>query len=142
MCLEMSGCMCSQKSWRHDAVRIVEELFPGAPSEHWNMLLDLREGLLQGADWNSTLDIFLSCREELEADQYLPFYRLRRLLTESLRLEAGPGKEHVTPLKQVLMRKHRSLAEIKRAVSREVFEHDLSAAAGSPLDLRVVEVLR
>lgn len=142
MCWKMSGRMCSQKSWRHDAVRIVEELFPGAPCEHWNMLLDLREGLLRGGDWDSTLDIFLSCREELEADQYLPFFRLRRLLTESLRLEAGLGGEHVAPLKQVLMRKHRSLADIKRAVSREVFEHDLSAKAGSPVDLRVVEVTR
>jgi len=95
---------------------------------------------LDGKDWGSTLDVFLACRERLEEEQYLPFYRLRRLLTESLRLEAGWGKEHVAPLKQVLMRKHRSLADIKRAVSRELFEHDLSAAAGSPVDLRVVEV--
>ncbi len=33
--------------------------------------------------------MFLACRERLEAEQYLPFYRLRRLLAESLRLEAG-----------------------------------------------------
>lgn len=136
----MSGCIGSQKSWRHDAVRIVEELFPAAPTDHWNLLIDLRAGLLDGKDWGSTLDVFLACRERLEEEQYLPFYRLRRLLTESLRLEAGWGKEHVAPLKQVLMRKHRSLADIKRAVSRELFEHDLSATAGSPVDLRVVEV--
>lgn len=128
-----------QKSWRHDAVRIVEELFPGAPRDSWNMLLDLRSELLRGEDWDCTLDIFLACRERLEEGQYLPFYRLRRLLTESLRLEAGRGCGHVVPLKQVLARKHRSLADIKRAVSRELFEHDLTASAGHPVELRVVE---
>jgi hypothetical protein len=136
----MSVCPATPKSWRHDAVRIVEELFPGAPREDWNLLLDLRSGLLNGGDWDATLDIFLACRERLEEGQYLPFYRLRRLLTESLRLEAGRGSEHVVPLKQVLMRKHRSLADIKRAVSREVFEHDLSATDCLPVELRVVEL--
>jgi hypothetical protein len=135
----MSGRSEISKTWRHDAVRIVEELFPGAPQEDWNLLLDLRTGLLEGADWDGTLDVFLACRERLEEEQYLPFYRLRRLLTESLRLEAGRGGEHVAPLKQILMRKHRSLADIKRAVSREVFEHDLSAAACHSVELRVVE---
>jgi hypothetical protein len=135
----MSGCPSSLKSWRHDAVRIVEELFPGAPREEWNLLLDLRAGLLRGDNWDTTLDVFLACRERLEEEQYLPFYRLRRLLTESLRLEAGRGKEHIAPLKQVLMRKHRSLADIKRAVSREVFEHDLSATGCPAVELWVVE---
>jgi hypothetical protein len=135
----MSACSASPKSWRHDAVRIVEELFAGAPREDWNLLLDLRAGLLRGEDWESTLDIFLACRERMEEEQYLPFYRLRRLLTESLRLEAGSGSEHEVPLRRVLARKHRSLADIKRAVSREVFEHDLSATDGLALELRVVE---
>ena len=44
------------------------------------MLLDLREHLLQGDDWEETLDLFLACRERLEAEHYLPFYRLRRLI--------------------------------------------------------------
>ena len=136
----MSACSAaSPKSWRHDAVRIVEELFAGAPREDWNLLLDLRGGLLRGDDWESTLDIFLACRERLEEEQYLPFYRLRRLLTESLRLEAGCGNQHEVPLRRVLVRKHRSLADIKRAVSREVFEHDLSTTDGLALELRVVE---
>jgi hypothetical protein len=135
----MSACCPLPKSWRHDAVRIVEELFPRAPREEWNLLLDLRAGLLSGEDWDTTLDIFLACRERLEEEQYLPFYRLRRLLTESLRLEAGCGSEHEVPLRRVLARKHRSLADIKRAVSREVFEHDLNATAGLEVALRVVE---
>lgn len=129
----------AQKSWRHDAVRIVEELFSGSPKDSWDLLLDLREGLKRGENWERTLDVFLCCRERLEAEHYLPFYRLRRLLTESLRLEAGRGGEHVAPLKQVLVCKHRSLADIRRAISRELFEHDLTASAGHAVELRVVE---
>ena len=86
---EAGKCPTARKSWRTDAARIVEELFRCTPTDSWNMLLDLREHLLGGDDWNETLDLFLSCRERLEAEQYLPFYRLRRLLAESLRLEAG-----------------------------------------------------
>lgn len=128
-----------QKSWRQDAVRIVEELFAGTPKDSWNLLLDLRDGLKSGEKWDWTLDVFLCCRERLEAEHYLPFYRLRRLLTESLRLEAARGGEHVASLKQVLVRQHRSLADIRRALSRELFEHDLTAPAGHAVELRVVE---
>lgn len=125
------------KSWRQDAARIVEELFPATPSDTWNLLLDLRENLLEGADWNLTLDVFLACRERLETANYLPFYRLRRLLSESLRLEGGSG---TASLKQILVQKHRSLAEIRRAFHRELFEHDLSISEDHPVHLRVVEV--
>ncbi len=126
-----------RKSWRQDAACIVEELFPVTPAACWDMLLDLRQNLLAGTDWNKTLDMFLACRERLEAEQYLPFYRLRRLLAESLHLEAGARP---TSLKQILLKKHRSLADISRAVTRELFEHDLIASADTPLDLRVVEL--
>lgn len=103
------------------------------------MLLDLRKHLLEGDDWNEALDLFLSCRQRLEAEQYLPFYRLRRLLAESLRLEAGQGQAHVTSLREVLRRKHRSFADIKRTVTREIFEHDLREAGIDQIELRVVE---
>jgi hypothetical protein len=128
----------TRKSWRNDAARIVEDLFRCTPADTWNMLLDLREHLLDGDDWNETLDLFLSCRERLESEQYLPFYRLRRLLAESLRLEAGRNQAHVASLREVLRRKHRSLADIKRTVTREIFEHDLGVA-GDPIQLCVVE---
>jgi hypothetical protein len=126
-------------SWRDDAARIVEELFRCTPSETWDMLLDLRQHLLAGNNWDKTLDLFLSCRERLEHEHYLPFYRLRRLMAESLRLEAGSGEAHVVSLREVLRRKHRSLADIKRTVSREIFEHDLRDIAVGPIELRVVE---
>jgi hypothetical protein len=126
-------------SWRNDAARIVEELFRCTPSETWDMLLDLRQHLLAGNNWDKTLDLFLSCRERLEHEHYLPFYRLRRLMAESLRLEAGSGEAHVVSLREVLRRKHRSLADIKRTVSREIFEHDLRDIAVGPIELRVVE---
>jgi hypothetical protein len=125
------------KSWREDAVRIVEELFPGAPAGDWDLLLDLRAALQAGTDWARTLDLFLICRERLEAGQYLPFYRLRRLLAESLRLEAGSAP--VGNLRQILARKHRSLDALRRAVARDVFEHDL--AASESVALRVVEAV-
>jgi hypothetical protein len=140
----MSSCSAKSgnlvvNSWRNDAARIVEDLFRCAPTESWNMLLDLRQRFLDGNDWDETLDLFLSCRERLEAEHYLPFYRLRRLLAESLRLEAGSSQSHVVSLKEVLRRKHRSFADIKRTVSREIFEHDLRDMAVDQLQLRVVE---
>lgn len=127
----------SSRSWRKDAARIVEELFPFTPEDTWDLLLDLRGGLREGEDWNRTLDLFLASRERLEAEHYLPFYRLRRLLSESLRLEAGACRKACC-LKQALLRGHRSLAAIHRAYSRELFEHDLAATECPPL--RVVEV--
>ena len=140
----MSSCLPKSEnlvvnSWRNDAARIVEDLFRSTPTETWNMLLDLRQHLLEGKNWDETLDLFLCCRERLEAENYLPFYRLRRLMAESLRLEASSGQGHVVSLREVLRRKHRSLADIKRTVSREIFEHDLRDVTVDPIELRVVE---
>jgi hypothetical protein len=129
----------SQKSWRTDAARIVEDLFRCTRPDAWDMLLDLREHLLQGDDWEETLDMFLACRERLEAEHYLPFYRLRRLLANSLSLEAGASQAHVAPLREILRRKHRSLADIKRTLRREIFEHDLCQGGIDRIPLRVVE---
>lgn len=134
-----SICLLNGKTWRHDAASIVEELFRATPSSTWDLLLELRQNLLNGSDWNHTLDIFLQCREMLETEHYLPFYRLRCLLTGSLRLEAGQDKATISPLRQILHRKHRSLADIHRQVAREVFEHDLDMNADR-FSLRVVEV--
>lgn len=133
----------SEYSWRRDAARIVEELFSVTDSAHWDMLLDLRHHFLKGEDWNKTLDLFLECRRLLEADHYLPFYRLRRLLTGSLRLEACSQK---TPAKasRVLcpladLWKHQSLSDIQRAARREWFEHDIDSDVDDWLSFNVVE---
>lgn len=125
------------KSWRHDAVRIVEELFRQTAPDSWDMLLDLRQLLVEGSDWNRMLDVFLACRRRLETAHYLPFYRLRTLLTNSLALEAGAAA--VLPLRAILRRKHRSLAEIRRHLTRDLFEHDLRVEADAAVDVRVVE---
>jgi hypothetical protein len=122
-------------SWHEQAARIVEELFPATAPDAWNALLDLRGELLRGADWNLTLDLFLACRERLEADHYLPFYRLRRLLTASLRLETG---SETAPLAELLHSNPRSLADMKRAIRRELFEHSLDLPAHVPV--RVIEI--
>lgn len=129
----------TKTSWRTDAARIVEELFRCTPSNAWDMLLDLREHLLRGDNWEKTLDLFLACRERLEAEHYLPFYRLRRLIANSLKLEAGTSQAQVAPLREILRRKHRSLADIKRSLRREIFEHDLRQAGTDRIPLRVVE---
>lgn len=131
----------SLPTWREDAARIVEGLFAGASAEVWDLLLDLREGLLRGHDWNRTLDLFLACRERLEADQYLPFYRLRRLLAGSLRLAVvcGADEAEVASLTEVLRRPHRSLAALQRAIRREWFEHALDVSEPEKIGLQVVE---
>ncbi len=125
-------------SWREQAAHIVEELFSVTATEFWDMLLDLRTELLRGADWNRTLDLFLACREMLEADHYLPFYRLRRLLTASLTLEVGVQGMKAAPLAEVLHRKPRCLADVRRAVRRELFEHALEVS-GAQVPVEVVE---
>lgn len=126
-----------KRSWRQDAVRIVEELFLTTLPSHWDLLLDLREQLLKGQDWNKTFAVFLSCRARMEADHYLPFYRLRRLMTQSLRLEAG--NIPTATLEDILRRKHRSLTDVSRAVHRELFEHSLDVHGTEPVSFRLVE---
>lgn len=118
-------------------MRIVEDLFPTTCPPHWDLLLDLREQLLQGQDWNKTFDIFLICRDRMEADHYLPFYRLRRLMTQSLRLEAG--NIPTVSLEDILRRRHRSLTDVSRAVHRELFEHGHDFQAAKPVQFRLVE---
>lgn len=126
-----------KRSWRQDAVRIVEELFLTTLPSHWDLLLDLRDQLLKGQDWNKTFDVFLSCRDRMESDHYLPFYRLRRLMTQSLRLEAG--NIPAATLEDILRRKHRSLTDVGRAVHRELFEHSLDVHGTEPVSFRLVE---
>jgi hypothetical protein len=131
--------------WRTVAARIVEELFPGTDPETWNLLLDLREHLLADDGWAETLDCFLECRRRLEADNYLPFYRLRKLLAGSLRLEIRLEEErpqvhsHSHCLATVLRTGHRSLADLQRALGRECYEHCLDLPSPDGLRLAVLE---
>jgi hypothetical protein len=135
---KIEGPTLAKKSWREDAAKIVEGLFACTSAGAWDILLDLRCRLLEGENWTETLDLFLYCRQRLEAEHYLPFYRLRRLLADSLRLEAGRDQNRVGSLREVLRSKHRSLDDFKRRVHREIFEHDLQTA-NSSIRLQVVE---
>lgn len=65
----------------------MEELFSAATQEKWNDLLDFRELLIHGEDWAEVLEAFGQCRRGLEEDHYLPFYRLRKILSAHLQLE-------------------------------------------------------
>lgn len=126
-----------ESGWRREAARIVEELFAVTPPQEWDSLLELRGALISGRDWSRALDLFLACRVRLESDHYLPFYRLRRLIAASLRLEAGQKNPVPRPLAEWLKGRHRSLADIQRRVQRDWFEH--GGNAGEALCLRVVE---
>ncbi len=128
-------------NWKSDAVRILDALFRVTPPETWDALLDLRVTLLEGKHWNRVLDLFLICRERLELDHYLPFFRLRRLLANSLQLEAGPMSEpSLNPdLALLLARQPHSLADIKRSIRRDWFEHDLDLIDPAAVEVQVVE---
>ena len=129
-------------SWRLDAARIVEELFQQTTPEHWDLLLELRRGLVAGSDWPTTLDYFLQCRYALEADHYLPFFRLRRLIANGLRLEVlskNAAPEDRQQLSTILTRKHRSLDHLRRSMHRELFEAGIDIADASDVQLLLTE---
>lgn len=131
-------------TWRNDAVAIVDALFPVCPTDTWDLLLDLRVELLAPSCWERVLDLFLICRERLELDHYLPFYRLRRLISNSLRLECGVANVAPRPsdLAALLALQPRSLAEIKRTIRREWFEHDVNLADPQSVKVRLTEIGR
>lgn len=130
-------------SWRDDALAIIDALFPVTISSVWDDLLELRQALVAGKDWDRVLDSFLVCRKQLELDHYLPFFRLRRLLSSSLRLEAGVNSFTAADpdLALLLTRQPRSLDDITRSLRRELFEHDLDLGDLNALQLTVVERL-
>ena len=75
--------------WRVTAARVVEELFPLTAQSSWDDLLDLRGQLVRGGDLAELLESFSRCRRGIEADHYLPFYRLRKILVGHLTLEGS-----------------------------------------------------
>jgi hypothetical protein len=107
-------------TWRASAARVVEELFPRTGPAAWDGLLDLRGRLLHGGSCEEVLEEFAACRQHLEEDHYLPFYRLRRLLAAHLRLEG----EHSVTLESLLrnkafsVRRWRAGSERLRVVER------------------------
>ena len=113
--------------WRLDAARIIEQLFPSIDTQHWDLMLDLRELILTGKDWKKALNLFLELRQVIECDCYLPMYRLRQLLGSSLRLELNVGEPQIT-LHSLLLN-HKSLESIHRAVHQSDLPKNLSARA-------------
>lgn len=89
--IRMTHTTENKSPWRVTAANIVEELFPQAAAEHWDLLLDFRESLLKNDDWSAVVGEFSTCRALLEDNHYLPFYRLRCLLCAHLRLEGFEG---------------------------------------------------
>jgi hypothetical protein len=127
--------------WNCQAAGIVEELFAQTPPEAWDDLLQLRSCLLAGGDWNAVLEVFLRCRFQWEQHAYLPFYRLRTLLSAALTLEKAGRWQGVPlpPLELLLRQRCRSLADWTRRLEREWFEMGGEPGAGSA-GLQVVEM--
>lgn len=128
-------------NWRDDALRIIDALFPVTSVDAWDDLLDLRCELIAGDQWGKVLDLFLVCRDRLELDHYLPFFRLRRLLSNSLQLEAGLNSQSASnpDLACLLARQPRCLADIQRSIQRDWFEHDLDLGDPESIQVQVVE---
>lgn len=87
------------RPWRLTAAKVVEELFQATQEKDWNDLLDLRGLLIRGTVWEEVLECFLVCRKKMEEDHYLPFYRLRKILSAHLQLD-NEGASLETLLRQ------------------------------------------
>lgn len=112
------------QGWRACACRIVEELFPSVDPKHWDLLLDLRQGISLGVDWREVLNLFQRCRYEMEVDAYLPFYRLRQLIAAGLQFQSKegiPGLPSVA-LEDFLRGPYRSIESWQRELVRHWFE--------------------
>lgn len=137
-----AGSICPGGHWRFQAARIVEELFAQLPPCAFNSLLDLRQALLRNANLRTVIDCFLACRREFEADAYLPFYRLRVLLSASLRLQGAGlfGELPLPPVEALLRKRHASFAEWKKQLEREWFEQGLDSQDLEFSPLSLIEV--
>lgn len=129
----------SEVSWRQQAARVVEELFPGTPASVWDELLELRELLLRGSDWGVVLDHFLVCRERLEQDHYVPFYRLRRLLEGHLRLETRGSAGLEVRTGSLALWRHRGMDDLRRRAERDHWEHQVALRGSGGVRVEVVE---
>jgi len=126
--------------WRAVSAGIVEELFPVVAKEGWDLLLDLRQALLHGTDWEKTLSLFLEGRKRWEADHYLPFWRLRNLLAQSLRLSANGSLEvSEEVMRRLLQERHSSLQNWKSAAEAELSR--ILQPDGLPLQMELREAL-
>lgn len=119
--------------WRVQAARVVEELFPNVETRHWDLLIDLRGAVLRAAEWEPVLDLFEECRETLEMDHYLVFYRLRRLLESHLRLEVRLPDQGIVQRQVLKLSQYRKLAQVIRGGRAR------SAAVAPGLRCQVVE---
>ncbi|MGF1655379.1 MAG: hypothetical protein ACFCU3_00205 [Verrucomicrobiales bacterium] len=120
--------LSSAPAWRAEATKIVEQLMTQCDSEHYDLLLELRGLLNKGRDWNTFISVFLMARHRMEAKHYLLFYRLRRLVVASLKLEVKTGRPlpgGIFRLEALLLPNPRDLKDLSSQLSREMFEHHL-----------------
>jgi hypothetical protein len=139
---DLDGPRVDVVSWRWQAARVVEELFPATGPGEWDRLLELRQQLLDGREWAVVVDCFLRCRQRLEKDHYLPLYRLRRLLEGHLRLVTrGSQAEAADEAKTAVwaLWRHRGLDDLRRRAQHERYERDPSIATPAGVRVEVIE---
>jgi len=70
-----------ESGWLSDAMQIVDDILSICGRSAWDDLLDLRLALAEGAEVTHIIDRFSRCRARHEENHYLPFFRLRRILS-------------------------------------------------------------
>lgn len=123
--------------WRRDAARLAAELLcvvsPAAADE----MLDLRSALLDSrVTAAAVLKTFFAARNQLEAEHYLLFYRLRRVLEPALAVDVSVGCGEA--VRQSVDFRCRDTAQLRRSLQRDWFEHDLSVNAPEQVKVAVV----
>jgi len=127
--------------WRLQAARVVEELFSATGVEVWDDLLELRKLLLTGGDWSVVLGHFLICRQRLEREHYVPFYRLRRLLEGHLRLVTQGGGEVEVRTGRLALWRHWGMDDLRRLAQHEHWENAVASAGPGGVRVEVVEAV-
>lgn len=134
------GHEVTEGSWRRQAARVVVELFAVTPSQVWDDLMELRGRLLGGGDWEGVLDSFLVCRQRLEQDHYVPFYRLRRLLEAHLRLETRGVTGLEVRTNRLALWRHRGMDDLRRRAALDHWEHQAEEPVPDGVRVEVVEL--
>ena len=114
-------------------------MFATTSSQVWDDLLELRGLLLCGGDWEVVLDSFLLCRQRLEQDHYVPFYRLRRLLEAHLRLETRGATGLEVRTNRLALWRHCGMADLRRRAALDHWEHQAGEPVPGLVRVMVVE---
>jgi hypothetical protein len=138
-----SGLPSVLSGWKAQALRIVESLFPTLETAAWDDLMELWQALRSGQDEAEVLRHFYHNRQKYEAQQYVPFYRLRKTLEHHLRLETRDEQGQCAEIPFELWA-HEGLSELRAYAQAEHFsQHQVPVAANAcpRVSVRVIEAV-